>query len=56
MERGEFQGKVAAVTGASGGIGGTTARLLALRGASVALLDLSDTTRIADSLSKEFGI
>ncbi|CAH0051467.1 unnamed protein product [Clonostachys solani] len=56
METGEFQGKVAAVTGASGGIGGTTARLLALRGASVALLDLKDTARIADSLSKEFGV
>jgi NAD(P)-dependent dehydrogenase (short-subunit alcohol dehydrogenase family) len=35
----DFEGKVAVVTGAAGGIGGATARLLADRGATIAMID-----------------
>ncbi|KAI8689064.1 hypothetical protein NCS55_00162300 [Fusarium keratoplasticum] len=53
---GEFSEKVALVTGASGGIGYACAHLLASRGASVALLDLADTTTRAQQLEDLFGV
>lgn len=49
---GLLDGKVAIVTGAGGGIGGTTARTLAGEGAAVALLDIDGDAagRVADSI------
>lgn len=41
MER-EFEGRVALVTGASGGIGRATAQMFAARGAKVAVVDVKD--------------
>lgn len=52
----EFKDKVALVTGAAGGIGSATARMLASRGASVALLDLADATCLAGQLSAEYHV
>ncbi|RGP61067.1 2,5-dichloro-2,5-cyclohexadiene-1,4-diol dehydrogenase [Fusarium sporotrichioides] len=52
---GEFSGTVALVTGASGGIGFACARLLASKGASVALLDLVDTTVQSQELTQLCG-
>ncbi|WZH50405.1 short chain dehydrogenase/reductase [Fusarium acuminatum] len=51
----EFQGKVALVTGGASGMGLATARLLAERGAAVALLDRNDGTAQAQAMSKDFG-
>ncbi|KAL7767064.1 hypothetical protein ACKLNR_004980 [Fusarium oxysporum f. sp. zingiberi] len=48
----EFSGKVALVTGATGGIGFACARLLASKGASVALLDLVDATDQSQRLNQ----
>lgn len=56
MENTDFNGKVALITGASGGIGGATARLLASRGASVALLDINSPEVLAEKLSTEFQV
>ena len=39
----ELTGKVALITGAGGAIGGTTARLLAARGASIVAVDRDET-------------
>lgn len=44
----DFEGLVAVVTGGSSGIGAATARLLAARGAAVALLDLQPPTEPGD--------
>jgi NAD(P)-dependent dehydrogenase (short-subunit alcohol dehydrogenase family) len=47
---GDFQGLVAAVTGGGSGIGLATARLLAARGARVAVLDLDPTAAAGEDL------
>jgi 2-keto-3-deoxy-L-fuconate dehydrogenase len=47
---GDFQGLVAAVTGGGSGIGLATARLLAARGARVAVLDLDPAAVAAEDL------
>jgi 2-keto-3-deoxy-L-fuconate dehydrogenase len=47
---GDFQGLVAAVTGGGSGIGLATARLLAARGARVAVLDLDPAAAAAEDL------
>lgn len=52
----EFESTVVLVTGASGGIGYACAKLLASRGASVALLDIADTTECATRLAHSFGV
>lgn len=52
----EFFGKVALVTGASGGIGSATCHMLASRGASVALLDLNDVSVLSQTLERVYGI
>jgi 3-oxoacyl-[acyl-carrier protein] reductase len=45
-----FAGKVAVVTGAAGGIGAATARLLASEGAAVALVDLTAPRDVSDEI------
>jgi NAD(P)-dependent dehydrogenase (short-subunit alcohol dehydrogenase family) len=45
---GEFEGLAAAVTGGASGIGLATARMLAARGARVAVLDVADLRRAPD--------
>jgi 3-oxoacyl-[acyl-carrier protein] reductase len=50
----DFDSKVVVVTGASGGIGSTCARMLASRGASVILMELSDCLEQAFAIKKEF--
>ncbi|KAM0417222.1 hypothetical protein ACHAPT_012799 [Fusarium lateritium] len=50
----EYDGKVALVTGGASGMGLATARLLASRGAAVALLDRNDGTSQAQTLADEF--
>jgi 2-keto-3-deoxy-L-fuconate dehydrogenase len=47
---GDFQGLVAAVTGGGSGIGLATARLLAARGARVAVLDLDPAAAAAENV------
>ncbi len=49
----DFDGKVALVTGAGGAIGSATVRLLVERGASVALLDVAESS--APALAAELG-
>lgn len=53
----EFDGRVAAVTGAARGIGAATARLLAARGAAVAILDrnLPAAQGVADAIAADGG-
>lgn len=50
MAGNDFEGLVAAVTGGASGIGLATARLLAARGATVAVLDVADPPTDADGL------
>jgi NAD(P)-dependent dehydrogenase (short-subunit alcohol dehydrogenase family) len=52
---GEFEAKVAVITGAGRGIGKTFARALAERGAAVGILDCSETTSLqtAQDLNNE---
>lgn len=52
-----LEGKAAIVTGASRGIGATTARMLAVEGASVLLAALfaSETDKIADDIRSNGG-
>ncbi|KAH7154655.1 short-chain dehydrogenase/reductase SDR [Fusarium sp. MPI-SDFR-AT-0072] len=52
----EFDGKVAVVFGAAGGIGFASAQLLASKGADVALADYADTTTQAAQLSSSFSV
>lgn len=49
-----FTGKVALVTGASGGLGGATARRLAAEGARVFLTDIADGTALAEEIGGTF--
>lgn len=48
-----LRGQVAIVTGAAGGIGLATARLLALRGASVAIFDVADGSASAAAIAAD---
>jgi NAD(P)-dependent dehydrogenase (short-subunit alcohol dehydrogenase family) len=50
-----LHGKNALITGAAGGIGTATARRLAAEGAAVGLLDLQDTTALADEINRNGG-
>jgi len=53
----QLSGKVAVVTGATKGIGQACAKLLAMRGADVALVGRSgDVNAEADKLAKEYGV
>jgi len=45
-----LEGKTALVTGAIGGVGAATARRLAAEGAAVGLMDVLDSSRLADEL------
>jgi len=51
-----FEGKVAIVTGAGGGLGGAAARLLASEGAKVLLTDIAEDAgeRLADEMGGQF--
>lgn len=53
----DFTGKAAIVTGAGGAIGSATARMLTMRGAAVALLDLSTSQaeRVATDITASGG-
>ncbi|VUC36382.1 unnamed protein product [Clonostachys rosea] len=51
----ELSGKVALVTGGCSGIGLECVRILAARGASVAILDLAEGSRMATELSEQFS-
>ena len=50
---GRVRGKVAIVTGGSGGIGGATSRLLAREGAKVIVTDVADAA--GEGLAREIG-
>jgi NAD(P)-dependent dehydrogenase (short-subunit alcohol dehydrogenase family) len=54
---GELEGKVALVTGGGGGIGSATAKLLAVRGASVVVADLdaSSARTVAEDIQRDGG-
>lgn len=56
MER-DFEGRVALVTGASGGIGRSTAQMFAARGAKVAVVDVKDAegTETVDLIKQAGG-
>ncbi|MCB1361452.1 MAG: SDR family oxidoreductase [Rhodobacter sp.] len=51
----DFTGKTAIITGAAGGIGRATARLLAARGAAVVVADVNADVRDTASLIREAG-
>ena len=51
-----LKGKTAIVTGASRGIGLEVAKVLASRGANVALIATSENPDIAESIAKEYGV
>ncbi len=53
---GEYDGKVAVVTGGCSGIGLACARMLASRGAHVAILDITDGTAEASSIANDFKV
>src|SRR5215472_18971035 len=50
---GSVQDKVAVITGGAGGLGGSTARLMAREGAKVVIADLADDQ--GQALAKEIG-
>lgn len=54
---GSFEGKVAIVTGSASGVGAATARLLAQRGAAVAIADINDdgAARVAEEICAQGG-
>jgi len=53
----DLKGKCAIVVGGGGGIGGATARLYALKGANVAVVDCKDNIQdVADDLAKRYSI
>lgn len=56
MSNMEYDSKVALVTGGASGIGYACCRMLATRGATVAVLDISDASSKAAQLTEEFGI
>lgn len=51
-----FEGKVAIVTGAAGGLGGATAARLASEGATVVMTDIADNAgrRLAEAIGARF--
>ena len=51
-----LKGKTAIVTGASRGIGLEVAKVLASRGANVALIATRENPDIAESIAKEYGV
>ena len=55
MSGGELAGKVAIVTGAAGGIGRATARLLAARGAALLVADMQDGVQATAELIRADG-
>jgi NAD(P)-dependent dehydrogenase (short-subunit alcohol dehydrogenase family) len=52
----EYEGKVAIVTGGAGGIGSQCVRMLASRGASVAIMDMFEARTQADEIAAEFQV
>ena len=53
----DLTGKEAIVVGGAGGIGEATARMYAMKGAKVAIVDCKDTCpEVADAIAKDYGV